>query len=315
MGTRGDDFASSVGETAPCPTHVHSRITLQSQRPQVGTYGVQYAREDEPSYKRQRTSVDFGGRNVYEPERHHHGRPYYDPRAPLGIYNPRDQTANSFNPIYGQAPQSAFSSGSDFPFGHQRTNSSNTSSPYTSPHTEVSGNSWPTTNSYFQPSLRESMYIYPSTQYSDMQLNRQPQVTDVAARYRGQQSFVSRLPGNQFTFPRAQESDTSTAGQYSNLGRSNPLSSHYEESSLRLPPTDQLGDMTSSNRQQYPSATLSNVLPPLESTLSSTQSRGATQQLLPSHIMPSIETQDLDPVSSQSTRERATESYDYHAEQ
>ncbi|KAI4236969.1 MAG: hypothetical protein LQ349_002211 [Xanthoria aureola] len=303
MGTRADEFASAVGETTSCTSQIHNRVTSQSQRPQVGTYGGQHAREDEPSHKRQRTSVDLGGRNGYEAERHHLGRPYYDPRAPLGIYNTREQAANSFNPIYGQAPQSAFSSGSDITFGHHRTTSSNTSSPYTSPHAEFPGQPWPPANSYFQPSPRESMYTNASTVYSDMHLNRQYQLTDVAPRYR------SRLPGHQaFTVPRAQESDSSTTAYYSSMGRSHALPPHYEESSLRLPPTDHVGDMTASNRQQYPNNTLPHILPPLESTVGSTQSRAV-------NIMPSIETQDGHPVSSQSTRQRATESYDYNADQ
>ncbi|KAL8922396.1 MAG: hypothetical protein Q9172_003589 [Xanthocarpia lactea] len=303
ISARSEDFASSVEDTASNSTQ--RDMTVQSQRPQVGTYGVQYTREAEPSQKRQRTSVDYSARDVYDPDRHH-GRPYFDQRAALGAYTVRDQTANSFNPIYGQASQSALGNVSDFTFGHQRTNSSSTSSPYTSPHTEVSGQSWPATNLYFQPSFKDSMYNYPTTQYPDMQLNRQPQMMDALTRYRGQTTLAHRLPGNHNSpFPRSQDPDSSATGNYNSMGRSVPLSSSFDESSLRLPPTDQL-DMTSSNRQQYPSTTLSNVLPPLESTLSSTR----TQQVLPSHIMPSIETQDLEPVPSQSAQERASESYD-----
>ncbi|KAL9040361.1 MAG: hypothetical protein Q9180_001957 [Flavoplaca navasiana] len=320
MTTRSDDFALPVDDTQSYPTNGHHRLPLESQRAPIGAYGAQYAREGEPSYKRQRTSIDYGGRNVYDPDRHQ-GRPYFDPRAPLGLYNPRDQTNNTFNPVYSQAPQSTFSSGSDFTFGHQRTNSSNTSSPYTSspytsPHTEVSGHAWPTANSYFQSSLRDSVYNYSSNQYSDLQLNRQPQLAEAAARPRGQQSFLGRMPGNQlYTFPRHQDSESSTTANYSNVGRSMPISSSYDESSLRLPSTDQLGDMASSSRQQYPNTAISNVLPPLESPLGSAQSRGGTQNLLAGHIMPSIETQDLDTAVSQPAQERATESYGYNAEQ
>ncbi|KAL8863179.1 MAG: hypothetical protein Q9178_000554 [Gyalolechia marmorata] len=303
ISARSEDFASSVEDTASNSTQ--RDMTVQSQRPQVGTYGVQYTREAEPSQKRQRTSVDYSARDVYDPDRHH-GRPYFDQRAALGGYTVRDQTANSFNPIYGQASQSALGNVPDYTFGHQRTNSSSTSSPYTSPHTEVSGQSWPATNIYFQPTFKDSMYNYPTTQYPDMQLNRQPQMMDALTRYRGQTTLAHRLPGNHNSpFPRSQDPDNSATGNYNSMGRSVPLSSSFDESSLRLPSTDQL-DMTSSNRQQYPSTTLSNVLPPLESTLSSTR----TQQVLPSHIMPSIETQDLEPVPSQSTQERASESYD-----
>ncbi|KAL8779684.1 MAG: hypothetical protein Q9213_006831 [Squamulea squamosa] len=307
ISTRSDDLQSSVDDTISASTQ--RDLALQSQRSQIGTYGLQYEKGAEPSHKRQRASVDFGGRDVYDLDRHHQ-RPYFDPRAPPGTYTVRDQTGNIYNSTYGQTPQSALSNVSDYTFGHQRTNSSNTSSPFTSPHTEVSGHSWSATNSYYQPSVNNTQYNYTNYSYPDMPLNRQPQIADAPTRYRGQ-TFASRLPTNHnFAFSRPQDSDSSTTANYSNTSRSLPLSSSYDESSLRLPSTDQLGDLASSNRQQYPSASVSNVLPPLEATLGSTQSRGVMQQILPSHVIPSIEPPDLDPAPSQPTQDRSSESYD-----
>ncbi|KAL8683570.1 MAG: hypothetical protein Q9186_000482 [Xanthomendoza sp. 1 TL-2023] len=305
---RPEDMPPSFEDPAP-PTQ--RDMTLQSQRSQVGTYEPRYA--GEPSHKRQRTSVDFGDRGVHDPDRYGQ-RSYLDQRGSLGSYTPRDQIANTFNPTYGQASQSTMSNVSEYSFGHQRTNSSSASSPFISPHLEVSGHSWPAGNIFYQPSFKEPVYNYPQNQsqnqYNHMQLHQPPQVTNALPHYRSQ-SFTSRLPMNSnFTFPRPQDSDGPAAVNYNHTGRPLPVSSNYDESSLRLPSTDQLGDLASSTRQQYPTATMSNVLPPLESTLSSTQPRGGSQQVLPSHVIPSIEPQSLDPHTNQQTQERAAEGYD-----
>ncbi|KAL8816236.1 MAG: hypothetical protein Q9223_004720 [Gallowayella weberi] len=301
---RPEDMPPSFEDTAP-PTQ--RDMTLQSQRPQVGPYEVRYAAE--PSHKRQRTSVDFGGRGGHDSDRYGQ-RLYLDQRGPLGSYAPRDQIPNTFNPNYGQASQSTMSNVSEYSFGHQRTNSSNASSPFISPHTEVSGHSWPAGNIFYQPSFKDTVYSYPQNQYNHVQLHQPPQVTNALPQYRGQ-NFTSRLPMNSnFAFPRPQDSDEPAAVNYNQIGRSLPASSSYDEPSIRLPSTDQLGDLASSSRQQYPTATVSNVLPPLESTLSSTQPRRGSQQVLPSHVIPSIEPHSLDPHMSQQTQERAAEGYD-----
>ncbi|KAL8851678.1 MAG: hypothetical protein Q9221_003409 [Calogaya cf. arnoldii] len=261
----------------------HTGIAFQPQpQPQPnGVSGAQYHRGDEPAYKRQRTSVDFSNRNGDE-ERYHHGRPHYDPRAALAIYH-RDQTANQVNHIYGQAPP-------DFVSGHQRTNSPHTASPYTSsPQTEESPHSYTTGHPYAQAQQASHAiyHNYAADQYSEMQLSREAQITEMASRYRGQQQAVAGqyTANHNLAFSRPQDLQSSATGTYSSLGRPGISSSSYD-GTLRLPSADQLGDMTPSNRQQFPSTAVPNVLPPLESTHSS---RAATQHILPSQIMQSIE--------------------------
>ncbi|KAL8670430.1 MAG: hypothetical protein Q9168_005028 [Polycauliona sp. 1 TL-2023] len=309
------DYRPSIDSTASTNGHNPAGLPAAQSVP-AGAYGERYTEEAESFHKRQRTSFDFGGRSGYHAEHHHQGRrAFYDTHGQVAVYNPKTQ---GFQPYSGQIPPSAFNSGSDLTPGHQRTNSSSTTSPYTSPHTDVGGHAWSTSNATFQSSLRDSSYNYSSSQFPHIQYP-QPQASEAAVRYRVHPQVGSRMPMNQnFTFPGSQELDSAIAGSYNHVGRAMPVSSHYDEPSFRLPSTDRHGDLASLGRQQYAttSADMSSltrqpyantstsaptVLPPLQSALASSQPRGAAQQLMPNQIMQSIETQDLDHGSSEST--------------
>lgn len=303
--------------------------TLPSHRGPVGMYNSRYPGLAEPSSKRQRTSVDLTARN-FEPDRHSQ-RSYWEPRAPFGTYPAREQTTNMFPSAYGQGSQSALSNMADYSFGHQRTNSSSTSSPFVSPHTEFSGHSWPSANLFYQPPMKDSSYTYPPNQDPDMQFSRPNQLTEPFLRQRTQelslnlpsqnlatqslpsQNLSSRLPVNtSYTFPRSHEPDNSATGIYGQVSRSLPSTSAYPDPSARLPQTDQMAEFASPSRQQYPNTPLSNVLPPLESTLSSGQYRGSSQQVLPSNVLPSIEPQTMASTPTQPVPEHGQESYEGH---
>ncbi|KAL8733053.1 MAG: hypothetical protein Q9181_003737 [Wetmoreana brouardii] len=291
-GIRSDEFPPAL-EDPPPPAQ--RDIPLQSQRPQIGTYGTRYTGSGEPSAKRQRTSVDMGERSVIDPDRYSQ-RSYMDQRAPIGTYTASHQLANSFAPTYSQGPPSALSNLSDFSFGHQRTNSSNTSSPFVSPHTDFSGHSWPTSNNYYQASAKDPLYTYSQSQYPDLQPPRQPQLTEPFVRQRVQDLSGRLQMNSNLSFPRPLDPESSAVESYSQATRHLPMSSSYNDPSPRLPSTDQIGDLAASNRQQYPSAPLSNVLPPLESPAGPSQSQGA-QQGLTSNILPSIEPSNLLPTT------------------
>ncbi|KAL9595721.1 MAG: hypothetical protein Q9179_004879 [Wetmoreana sp. 5 TL-2023] len=302
-GLRSDEFPPAL-EDPPPPAQ--RDIPLQSQRPQISTYGTRYTGLGDPSAKRQRTSVDMGERSVVDPDRYSQ-RSYTDQRAPFGTYAASHQLANSFAPTYSQGPPSALSNLSDFSFGHQRTNSSNTSSPFVSPHTDFSGHSWPTSNNYYQAAAKDPLYTYSQSQYPDMQPPRQPQLAEPFVRQRVQDLSGRLQINSNLSFPRPLDSESSAAESYNQATRPLPMASSYTDPSPRLPSTDQIGDLAASSRQQYPSAPLSNVLPPLESTAGSSQSQGA-QQGLTSNILPSIEPSNL--LSGQPMQESGTEGYD-----
>ncbi|KAL8689451.1 MAG: hypothetical protein Q9218_004884 [Villophora microphyllina] len=312
---RSDEFASGLEDPAPPAQPDLTQHTCG--RTPMGMYASRYGNlPDEPSAKRQRTSVDMSDRPLFDAERYSQ-RTYTDHRNPYNTYIPGQQLTNTYAPSYSQGSQSALSNMSDFSFGHQRNNSSNTSSPFVSPHTDVSGSSWPGSSLYYQNTVKDPMYPYSQPQYSqsqysqapysEMQPPRPPQASDNLTRQRGP-DLSGRLQMNpNFAFPRPQDSETAAAGGYNQLARSLPTSSNYNDPSPRLPSTDQISDLAASNHQQYPGTTLSNVLPPIEPSVNSGQHRGPSQ-ILSSNIIPSIEPQTI--MSSQSAQERESESYD-----
>ncbi|KAI4179116.1 MAG: hypothetical protein LQ346_007274 [Caloplaca aetnensis] len=323
----------------------HRSAVLQSQRTPMGLYNNRYPSLGEPSTKRQRTSVDMDVRSLFQPSQYHQ-RPYMDQRAPAP--SPFGNYPTSSLPAYSQGAQPALSNVSDYSYGHQRTNSSNTSSPFVSPHTEVSGHSWTAANvpssniasasMFFQSPVKDTSYTYPPTQYADMQYSRPNQLPESYMRQRTQtlpsqnlqsqnmplqslssqtlpaqnfasQSMASRQPVNAaLAFPRFQEPENST-GNYGQAARSLPSSSTYPDVSARLPPTDHITDFTSPGRQQYPSATMSNILPPIDASLGSNSGRRGSQQLL-SNVLPSIEPHTAASTPSQSITEQGQENYE-----
>ncbi|KAL9027854.1 MAG: hypothetical protein Q9196_003686 [Gyalolechia fulgens] len=305
---RSDEVPPTFEDPAPS---AQRNTTLHSHRPPMEVYSNRYTSVGEPASKRQRTSVDLNDRGLFDSDRYGQ-RPYIDQRAPFGTFTARDQTANVFSPAYSQGPQSALTNMSEYSYGHQRANSSNTSSPFVSPHTEVSGHSWPGGNIFYQPSLKDTSFAYPQSQFPDMQGGRPPHLVEPYMRQRDP-NLPSRLPmSSNFSFPRSQEADNPMGGTYSHVARSLPMSSHHTDPNSRLLPTDQMPHLSSPDRQQYSSTPISNVLPPLESTISSHPNRGGSQQILPGTVLPSIEPQTLDPSSNQPVHDHGQDGFDAH---
>lgn len=339
---RPDEGPSMLDDPSESP---HRSAMLQSQRTPTGLYHNNYPSLGEPSIKRQRTSEDMDIRSLFQPGQYHQ-RPYTDQRAPAPSLFGNYPTSSL--PAYSQGAQPALSNVSDYSYGHQRTNSSNTSSPFVSPHTEVSGHSWTAANvpssnmvtasMLLQSPAKDTSYTYPSTQYPDMQYSRPNQIPESYMRQRTQtlhsqnlqsqnmqlqslssqtvpaqnfasQNMASRQPVNgTLAFPRFQEPENST-GNYGQAGRSLPSSSTYPDVPPRLPPTESMTDYTSPGRQQYPSATMSNTLPPIDASLGSNSGRRGSQQLLP-HVLPSIEPRTAASTPSQTIIEQIQENYE-----
>ncbi|KAI4205051.1 MAG: hypothetical protein LQ350_000678 [Teloschistes chrysophthalmus] len=152
---------------------------------------------------------------------------------------------------------------------------------------------------------------YSQAQYLEMQPPRVPQITsDVLVRQRGPELSNRTQMNANFTFPRAQDPETSSAGSYSQLVRPLSTSSNYSDHSGRLPPTDQISDLAASSRPQYPATTLSNILPPIDPSINAGQHRGPSQ-MLSNNIISSMEPHTM--VANQSVQEREHESYDPNA--
>ncbi|KAL8827907.1 MAG: hypothetical protein Q9170_006827 [Blastenia crenularia] len=302
---RSDELPPTFEDPSPL---AQRGTTLQSQREPMGMYNS-YAGAGEPAAKRQKTSVDLNDRGLFDQDRYTQ-RPYMNQRASYATYAARDQTGNMFSPAYSQGAHSALSNVSDYSYGHQRNNSSNTSSPFVSPHTEISGHTWPSTNMYYPTTIKDTSFTYPPNQFTDVQLGRSSQLAEPFMRQRAQ-NFTDRFPAANmnFSFPRSQEMESPAASTYSQVTKPLPLSSQYSDPPPRLPPSDQIA---SPNRQHYSHEPISNVLPPLESTVSSNLNRRGSQQILPTTILPSIEPQTLAPSPIQPVEEHAQESFEGH---
>lgn len=243
----------------------------------------------------------------YDPERVAQ-RSTLDQRGTSGSFPPREQQSSNYSSSYAQGPQSAISGGSDYSYGHQRTNSSGISSPFVSPHTDFPGTSWPTSTTFFQPSLREPVLSFPAPQYQEAQVSRH-QLTEPVPRYR-EQGYYGRNPAsNPLAYPRAPDSDISLNSTFSTT-RQVPYPSSFQDNTLRLPSTESVPDALSSNRPQYSASPHSNILPPLESTVSGSQARGGAQSIIGNNVVPSVETPTLLPTTSQPGPDRGQDDYD-----
>ncbi|KAL9601952.1 MAG: hypothetical protein Q9219_002176 [cf. Caloplaca sp. 3 TL-2023] len=302
---RSDELQPALEDSLPS---THYSTALQPQRTPTGMYSNRYSSLGEPAAKRQRVSTDLSDRLLYDSERFSQ-RSSMDQRNSFGAYAARDPTANMFSPAYSQGAHSVMSNMSDYSYGHQRTNSSNTSSPFVSPHTDISSHSWPSTNMFYQPTVKDTSFTYPHGQFSELQPNRPSQLAEPFMRHRGH-NFSNRLPvNNTFSFSRSQEPEVSGSGIGGQVTRSFAPSSHFSDPSSRLPSNENIGENQSPGRQ-YPATPMSNVLPPLESTISSNQSRGSLQQALPNNVLPSIETPNLLSGPNHSEQEQAQDDFD-----
>lgn len=244
----------------------------------------------------------------YDPERVAQ-RSVLDQRGTSGSYPLREQQSSNYSSNFAQAPQSAISAGSDYSYSHQRTNSSNISSPFASPHTDFPGTSWPASTTFFQPALREPLLSYPAQQYQEAQVSRH-QLTEPVPRYR-EQGYYGRNPANNpLAYSRAPDSDISLNSSFSTT-RPVAYSSSFQDNTLRLPPTEPVPDALSSSRPQYPTSPHSNILPPLESTVSGSQTRGGAQPIIGSSVVQSVETPALlSTATSQPGPDRGQDDYD-----
>ncbi|KAL9046032.1 MAG: hypothetical protein Q9214_001033 [Letrouitia sp. 1 TL-2023] len=296
-----DDYPPTFDQQSPS-----RQRSTPLQPASTNSYGSHFGGySEEPSYKRQRTSVDMS----YDPERVAQ-RSILDQRGTSGSYPLREQQSN-YSSSFAQGPQSAISASSDYSYGHQRTNSSNISSPFVSPNADFPGTSWPpaSTTFSFQPSLREPLLSYPSQQYQEAQVSRQ-QLTEPVPRYREQGYYGRNSANNPLAYSRAPDSDISLNSSFSTT-RPVAYSSSFQDNALRLPPTEPVPDALSSNRPQYSVSPHSNILPPLESTVSGNQARGGPQSIIGSNVVQSVETPTLlSTTTSQPGPDRGQDDYD-----
>lgn len=230
-----------------------------------------------PPAKRQRKEFATPGPNaVYEPDSRHGLSSNYTTPHPHVV-----SQGQAFMP--GQ--QSALGSYTDYAYGHQRNNSSNTSSPYISPH-EPSGYQFQFTQGQGLPqySAREVFPSYPQPTHVETQHRYAPQSTYPAPLLRQERVSVPlRMEAPVASSQPAARALTSLAQAHV----SQSVTSHGVEEPMEPtadPPLRGPGNLT---------------LPPLH-TLPSSQTLGTAPQLQSSNVLPRIENHGPGPISRQS---------------
>jgi len=242
----------------------------------AGSFGTAGYRDsyDDPPHKRQRMSIDLTRRSIYEQEPQLSQRAFMQTRDPLAPMPPRDLQPMNRGSYYSQGTGSTSSSvAADYTFGHQRTNSSSTSSPFISPRNEYPGYSFSTpTNTLYQQSTRDPVYHYPQSQYTDPQSRQVPQLSQPVPPYRPVPSSVTSQSeqSRPYSRPYDNEMHTPTDRGYGSINSVPRLDYYTSQQPSQLydrhlqPLARTLPD---------PSQPLTSVLPPLQSTLPSSQPR------------------------------------------
>lgn len=254
----------------------------------AGAYGDPY----EGTLKRQRISIGLDRRAASDGG---HQR-----RDPYSQHTQREPAVTNRGSYYSQGASSASGTApSDYSFGHQRNNSSSASSPFVSPRHEYSGYSFsgPNNSLYdqrlrdqYQQPTRDQSYQYQQGQYLGSQARSTPQIAQPIPPFR---PLPSTLP-SQTEQPRpyqrydAEDNSPSDRGYGSSYATSRP---DYYNTQATSTSFDRLVQPQARTLPD-PSQPLTSVLPPMQTTLPSSQPRRDPSQSYASNGGP---TMDSDP--------------------
>ncbi|KAL2050025.1 hypothetical protein ABVK25_009752 [Lepraria finkii] len=254
----------------------YQNMGLPSQHEQVGDYtGSGY---DEQPYKRQRMSSDSVARNAYDQDLRSSHRTDTQPRDTYSQYPLRDPLAAARGAYYPQpALQATAPTASDcsLAFMHQRNNYSSTSSPFISPRTEYPNYNFSTPNSLYQQPARDQSYQYTQAQHASAQPRPMSQLAQALPPYRPYPSTVPSQvePPRVYSRPTEPEDQGATERAYALSGRPD------HRSAQPLMTYDRSGQALA--RTLLPPQNL-NSLPPIQSTVPSSQPRRDPLQSYPS---------------------------------
>ncbi|MCJ1463215.1 hypothetical protein MMC07_001820 [Pseudocyphellaria aurata] len=225
--------------------------------------------------KRQRTSVDLTNRGVFDQDQRYSERTYEDQRGNYGTYTTRNQPSQSYSLSYPSAPQPTSGTLQDYSFRHQRTDSSSTTSPYVSPRTELPGYMPAASNSSYSTQPRESVYSYPNP-YSAAPPSRQAtQLTQQIPSYRHHAGADQTQANTYSSYPRTPVTEEHSILNPRQTPRPFPTFPSNPQTDNRSYLSDQTVTPMVSGRQAQLRTNLPNLLPPLESTVTSSQLRGS----------------------------------------
>ena len=238
-------------------------------------------RDFSPAYgysaKRQRTSLDMGGRDLYERDPRNVQRSSAEQYGSYSAYPSQSQSLPSYSIIYPQGPQSASGTVSEYSFRPSAPGSSSTSSPYASPGTQVPG---------YQPAVPNPLYQQPSrfapqptfqNHHQPSQSMHAPQLAEQVPPQRQYPSSSQPSIGVSTSYARAQASDESST-HANTAQRPSYSSSGYYTGALQGPLPEPAMAPPTQSRYEASHTSLPNLLPPLQSATASSQ-----YSLNPSH--------------------------------
>ena len=217
-----------------------------------------------PSAKRPRTSFSTVGRDPYESDPRH---------GPFTNYPTSYNHSMSQGQAYVPAPLPAPAPYSDYSYGHQRTNSSATSSPYVSPHDSSSYSLGPS-QSFQQYQPRETYSPFHQPPHVDPQQRHIPQLAYPVP------------PSRQDPVTGPTKLEAPTATSHSAAQALTSLAQGHVHQPTTRPPGVEVTDVPAETPLRAPDRP---ILPPLHSTLSSSQTQGTAPQLQSSNVLPRIE--------------------------
>lgn len=216
----------------------------------------------------------MSNRGVFDQDQRYSDRPYEDQRSNYSTYTTRNQPSQNYGLNFPAAPQAGSGTLQDYSFRHQRNDSSSTTSPYVSPRTEMPGYIPPTPNSAYPTQPRESVYQYQNA-YSTAPPRQATQLTQQIPPYRHHGGADQTQTNNYSSYPRTPATEEHSMFNVRQTSRPFPTFPSNPPTDARYVLPDQTVTPMVSGRQPQLRTNLPNVLPPLESTVTSNQLRGS----------------------------------------
>lgn len=228
---------------------------------------------DTGSSKRQRTSADLTTGGLYAPNQTYGDREHEEQRSLYSSYTLRGQPPSTYDVPYTNATPAP---SSDFTYRHQRTDSSSTTSPYASPRNEVPGYTSSGAAATFPPQARESFYSYPTGSLPIVP-SRPAQLAHNLPTVRSQALTDPPPTAAASAYTRTSAPEESVLGVARQTPRFYATNASQSVDSRPLLSGSLLDSMGQGN-QYATRSPFTNVLPPLESTITAGPTRGLTLQ-------------------------------------
>ena len=240
-----------------------------------------------------------GNRDAFESDPRYTQRPFIQQQGSFGPYLTQSQASSNHISNYSQAPLSSPSAMQDFNFRFPTSDSNSGSSPFVSPRSQIPA--YPQQNTTFQQHLRYPSQGYIQNQISTILPSQAPRLTHPTS---AQSQYTSvEQPQNDpvRSYTAIQGPDDPSFMTPGVSSRQSSSRDNYNGFSHQTQNTDQI--IRSQHYRQNSYATpLPNLLPPLQSTVTSVPSVMTTTPIYDSYITTDNRTQGQSALQPGSTR-------------